>query len=80
MELMCVPLLAGLLVFITYYSAYNRGYGKGYSKAVETVMLVDLGSRIEEASQEYKDLLWRGTGEEGGFEGIGHLIPEDEEL
>ena len=70
-----------LFVFITYYYAYNRGYRKGYRKATEMAVLIDFGARVERASQEYKDILWHGTGEEGGFEGIGHMVPEgDEEL
>lgn len=79
MELLCVPLLAGLLVFMAYYFAYNRGYKAGYRKAIEVTTLIDLGSRIEKASQEYGDLQWSGTGKEGGFEGISHLMPEDDE-
>ena len=77
MELCCVPLLAGLLVAGAYYFAHQRGYERGYREAVETRMLMDLGAGIERAEQENFKRIWHGTGEEGHFEGIGHLIPEE---
>ena len=79
MELCCVPLLAGLLVGGAYYFAHQRGYKRGYRRAIEIMTLMDLGARIERAEQEEFNRLWHGNGKEGGFEGINHLVPEDDE-
>jgi len=37
---------------------------------------MDLGAKVEKATQVEVNRMWRGTGKEGGFEGIGHLVPE----
>lgn len=79
MELCCVPLLAGLFVGVAYYYAHQRGYQRGQRDTVQKFVLMDLAAGIERAKQEDLNTFWHGTGEEGGFEGIGHLMPEDDE-
>jgi hypothetical protein len=66
------PISVGFLVFLVYYFAYQRGYRHGYRKATEMAVLIDYGAAMERKQREFDKLLWEGTGEEGGFEGLSH--------
>jgi len=73
MELLCVPLLVGILVYFIYAFAHQRGYNRGYQDAISLFAIMEAQKR------EQFDRIWYGTGEEEKFEGISHMVPEDNE-